>query len=276
MPKASTNTSGTQSTLDAALGKIPSEFRRRIVGKYLELRAAFASGDYDTVGLRTGVFSETLLRFLQQQLTGTHIAFGTKIGNFAYECHKLEALPKGTGDDSQKLILPRALLFVYTMRNKRGIGHAAGDVDANAIDSATYMRVADWCICDLVRLYHSMSLEEAQALLDAISTRQLPEVWSVAGKRRVLEPSLSYKSQVLLLLHGEEAVGAPSEDLCSWVEHPRERDFRANVLRVLHKARLVEFDETDQMVTLSPTGAREVEDHILPSLRTGAATLSRP
>lgn len=270
MPKASTNTSGTQSTLEASLGKVPTAFRSRIVAKYLDLRAAFATRDFDAVGLRAGVLCEILLRFLQHELTGSHIAFGTKINNFADECRKLEGLPKTAGDESLKLIVPKALLFMYTMRNKRGVGHAASDVDANEIDAATYMRVADWCVCDLVRLYHSVSLEEAQDILNAISTRQLPEVWNVAGKRRVLEPSLSYKDQVLLLLHGDEETGVASEDLFMWVEHPRERDFKASVLRLLHKARFIEFSEADQMVILSPTGAREVEDRILPSLRPNA------
>jgi hypothetical protein len=48
------------------------------------------------------------------------------------------------------------------MRNKRGIGHVAGDVDANAIDIATMARTADWIVCELIRINHGLSLEEAQ------------------------------------------------------------------------------------------------------------------
>jgi len=267
MAKASTSTGGTQTTLEAALGRIAPDFRRRIVTKYLDVRSAFASGNHDTVGLRTGVFCEVILRFLQEQLTGSHTPFGTKITNFADDCRKIELLPRGTGDESLKLIMPRALLFVYTIRNKRGIGHAAGDVDANAIDAATCMRVADWCVSELIRLFNSLSLEEAQEILDAISIRQLPEVWLIGGVRRVLDPSLNYRSQVLLLLHGDVDAAVPAEDLCAWVEHPREREFRSAILGQLHDARLIEYDRQNQAVTLSPTGAREVEDKILPALR---------
>ena len=267
MPKANTSTNATQSTLDSALAKLPAPFRQRIVEKYLEIRAAYADGNHDTVGLRTGVFCETVYRFLQESLTGSHTPFGTQIRNFPDECRKLEQLQKAAGDESLRVIIPRALSFAYTLRNKRGVGHAAGDVDANGIDAATCMRVADWILCELIRLFKSVSLEEAQQILDAISARQLPEVWSVSGRKRVLHTQFDYKEQVLLLLHGDLEAAVPVEDLFEWVEHPRMNNFKRDVLRPLHRARLIEFDETTDTVTLSPTGAKQVEESLMPRLR---------
>src|SRR5579863_4553049 len=178
-----------ESALRQALAAVPDPFRSRLLEKYIGLRDAFAGGTFDAVGLRSGVFAETLLRWLQQALTGTHIAFGTHIVNFGAECEKLQNLPKTAGHESLRLILPRAISFLYTIRNKRGIGHAGGDVEANRIDAATCVRVSDWCLCELIRHYHGVSLEEAQALIDAISTREVPSVWSVNGRIRVLDTS---------------------------------------------------------------------------------------
>ncbi len=159
--------------------------------------------------------------------------------------------------------MPRALAFLYTLRNKRGIGHIGGDINPNEIDSATCARIADWCMCELIRTYRSIPIEEAQALLDAISVRQVPEIWNVGGKRRVLDTSLDYKSQVLVLLFGEEQA-VPIEDLCSWVDHPRLRDFRRDVLLPLHRERVIEYDAQSETATLSPSGARMVEDRLRP------------
>jgi hypothetical protein len=92
---------------------------------------------------------------------------------------------------------PRALVFIYTMRSKRDIAHVGGDVDANTIDFATMVRTADWIICELIRLYHSLSLEDAQDLVDGISVRQLPDIWEINGKKRVLRPGLTAKQQTL-------------------------------------------------------------------------------
>jgi hypothetical protein len=101
--------------------------------------------------------------------------------------------------------MPRGLNFLYTLRNKRGIGHVGGDVDANSIDAATIVRVADWCLCELIRVVHNLPLEEAQTLLNAITERQIPGVWSVVGKKRVLIPGLDAKAQTLVLLNFTES-----------------------------------------------------------------------
>lgn len=260
------STKAPEPSLESALSAVPSPFRQRILRSFVALRRAFLEGQHDSCGLRVGHFAEALLRLLQQQLTGTSIPFGTRITNFSEECAKLERVPQAAGHESLRVLIPRALNFVYTLRSKRGIGHVGGDVDANQIDGATAVRVADWCTCELIRLFHALSLEEAQAIVDAMSVRQLPQVWAVVGRRRILDTSLDYKSQTLLLLYSDAQTGVPSEDLYEWTEHPNFAYFKRDVLRTLHKARLVEYDRETEIVLISPLGVRRVEDELLPKL----------
>jgi hypothetical protein len=257
---ARTNTKSVEPTLEAALQALPKRFRERLIGKYIELRAAFAQGSFDACGLRAGHFAESFLRLLQHDLTGSSIPFGEKTRSFVDECRKLERLPATSGPESFRVSVPQALTFLYTLRNKRGIGHVGGDVDANQIDAATAVRIADWCVCELIRVVHGIPLEEAQALLDAIAVRQLPQVWSVGGRRRVLDRSLNYKSQTLLLLYNEMQSAVPAEDLFDWTEYSNYSVYKRDVLRPLHAARLVEYDQETQTVTLSPLGIKKVED----------------
>jgi hypothetical protein len=255
--------------LKSALSCLGEPFSGRVYSSYLSLRSAVADSAWDAAGLRAGIFCESVLRFLQQELTGTFTPFGDKLPVFTDECARLQRSPKTAGPESLRLILPRAIDLVYTLRNKRGIGHAGGDVEANQIDAVTAARVADWCVCELLRLKHAVSLEEAQAIVDSIAVRQLPEVWAVLGKRRVLDAGLDYKSQVLLLLHGADASGIAIEDLREWVEHDRPARFVERVVSPLHNERLVEYDRDSGMVLLSPTGAQRVEEVLLPKLRSG-------
>jgi len=207
------------------------------------------------------------LRFLQQQLSGTHTPFGTKVTNFTAECAALEAVPKTSGPESLRVILPRALNFLYTLRNKRGIGHEGGDVDANCIDSATCVRVADWCMCELLRVFHKISLGEAQDLVDSVATRQIPVVWEVMGRKRILSGKLDYRAQVLLLLYLSPAGGVPVEDLYEWTEHSHKSNFQAAVIGALHKRRLIEYDRETSTAIISPTGIAKVENDILTLVR---------
>jgi hypothetical protein len=273
---ASTSTAPPEPTLESALSAVPTQFRGRLIKSYRDLKSAYSGGQHDACGLRVGRFCEIVLRFLQDHLTQAFIPFGTKIQNFDDECKKLEKSPKAAGPEDLRVIMPRALAFLYTLRNKRGIGHEGAEVDANEIDAATMVRGADWCLCELIREFHKLPLEDAQSILDAITDRQLPDVWSVAGKKRVLRQDLNFQSMTLLLLYSERETSVAAEDLCSWTEHSNLSNYRRDVLKPLHAQRLIEYDEDSKMAILSPTGIAKVEDTILKPGRAGSLTALPP
>ena len=138
----------------------------------------------------------------------------------------------------------------------------AGDVDANAIDIATMTRTADWILCEFIRINHGLPLEEAQDLVDGISVRQLPHIWHVAGKRRILKEGLSAADKALLLLYGEQNSAVLLEDLRDWIEYSNPSIFKT-VIVGLHKQRLLEFDTESESITLSPKGVAYVEANLI-------------
>jgi hypothetical protein len=249
--------------LDNALAGIPKTFRTRLIKSYLDLKKNALESRHDGAGIAVGKFCETSLRFLQNKILGAYTPFGTPIPNFPDECRKLVTSPITSGTESERIILPRALVFLYTMRNKRDLGHAGGDVDANSIDIAAMTKLADWIICELIRLYHGLSLEEAQDIVDGLAIRQLPTIWEVAGKKRVLKDGLAAKDESLLLLYSCADSSVFIGDLCEWVEYSNPGVFKSKVIGPLHKARLLEFDRETESITLSPKGAAHVEDNLL-------------
>jgi len=251
--------STSQPTLEQALGGVGADLKRRLVEAYLSVKEAYAEGQYDACGLRAGKVCEIVLRILQQELTGTHTPFGTKLPNFTDECRKLERLPKTAGNESLRVIVPRTIDFVYTLRNKRDIGHVGGDVDANHTDAAASTQAIDWCIAELIRIFHNLSFEEAQEIVDGLVLRQLPVVWQVGGKKRVLRTGLSLKEQSLCLLYSDRHTAVASEDLAEWVDVNRVSDYKARVLVPMHRDRLIEYDRGTETVSLSPAGAAAAE-----------------
>ena len=256
------NTKANNTLLEQALANVKSTFRKRLIDTYLEVKRSHIEANYESAGLSAGKFCEVLVRLLQNEITGSNTAFGKPIQNMADECRKLITTQNNTVSESIKIIIPRALVFLYTMRNKRGIGHIGGDIDANSIDSATISRTADWILCELIRVYHKMPIEEAQDLIDGISIKSIPIVWEVAGKKRVLKDGLTAKQKALLLLYSEPESSVLTEDLCSWVEYAPNM-FANRVLNELHKKKLIEYDQESEIVYLSPKGAKLVEDELL-------------
>lgn len=263
MATTNTSTSKNSSALEIALSAVPATFRSKVIKSFLDVKRRLAEGQDESLGLAAGKFCETVLRLLQDQILKTHIPFGDKIPDFSVECRKLIESPKSAGVESLRIVMPRALIFVYTLRNKRGIGHVGGDIDANRIDAATIARSCDWVMCELIRVYHRLSLEDAQDLIDGLSQRNIPEIWDVGGKKRILRQGLDFRQQVLLLCYQEHRSAVLSEDLFSWVEYSNLSMFKRSVLSSLHKQRLIEYDTESETVTISPLGIQEVELKIL-------------
>ena len=163
--------------LDSALSGVQLRYRSRITAAYLDLKKNHLEARIEPAGLAAGKFCEAVLRHLQFVVTGNSTPFNRRIPNFADACRQLITSPTTSASESERMVIPRALVFVYTMRNKRGIGHVGGDVNANCIDLAVLSAMADWVVCELIRLYHGLSLEEAQGLVDGISIRRLPVIW---------------------------------------------------------------------------------------------------
>ena len=257
------NTGKSKGPVESYLQNIPAQFRNRILTEYLNIKFRFNKGEFDSSGLSCGKFCEEMLRFLQHTLTGTNIGFKEEIKNFNHKIGELEKIDKSIGNDSLRIIIPRALSFLYTMRNKRNIGHSGGDVEANQIDSLVINRTCDWIVCELIRIFHNKSLEEAQQIIDLIATRNLPHVWEINGKKRILLPNLSAKEKVLLLTYSQIESGVFLEDLIDWVEYVNVSDFKSKVLRTLHKEHLIEFDTELNMIFISPKGCLEIENKFL-------------
>lgn len=262
------STSSASKALDVALAGVPKDIRGRITSSFVEVQqryldAEFSDRSYDSIGLSAGKFCEAVLRCLQQQLTGTHVPFGAHLKDFASECRKLEQQPSTTGPESLRIIIPRALLFAYTVRNKRGIGHVGGDVDANRTDMGAIQASVVWIVCELIRVFHGVSLEEAQALVDSLNTRKMPLVWEVMGRKRVLRTDINFREKALMLLYTAQHDGILIEDLFEWVEYSNLSMFKRSVVGPLHKERLVEFDRETESVFISPLGLRYVETTLL-------------
>lgn len=257
------NTSKSETPLHAALKNVDPKFRSKLIEQYLNVKRAIVEGRDEAVGVSAGKFCEVVLRFLQHEVHGAYTPFGQSINSFANECRKLIEAQGRDIPEAIRVVMPRALVFIYTIRNKRGIGHVGGDVDANRIDAMTIARSCDWVTCELIRVFHGLSLEEAQDLVDGLSIRTMPDVWEVAGKRRVLRNDLSAKQKVLLLTHQSLDGAILVEDLFDWIEYSNIAVFKSKVLVPLHKERLIEYDKDALAVTISPLGVKLVEEAIL-------------
>jgi len=121
---------------------------------------------------------------------------------------------------------------------------------------------ASWLMAELIRIFHGVSLNEAQAAVDGLVERKHPLVWEIDGTKRVLDPGMQKSDQVLVFLYSEKKWIAET-DLRKWTEYQNLTMFRKNVLSKLHAIRMIEYSVEKRAAQISPLGVKEVENRIL-------------
>lgn len=210
------------------LATVPAGLRDPLVDEYRGLSTAYLEGRWRNTALDAGRFCEVVYTILDGALSGTFASAPAKPARFPDACRALESRPPvPVGDRSLRIMIPRVLPGMYEIRNNRDVGHVGGDVNANKMD-ATYLRDSStWVMAELVRIFHSVTTDEAQQSVDALVERSHPLVWEYQGTKRVLDPGMRAKDKILVLLHSSQT-GATVAKLQAWIRY--KRNFRQNVL----------------------------------------------
>ena len=120
------------------------------------------------------------------------------------------------------------------------------------------LSVCNWIMGELVRVYHSLTTTEAQAVVDALAEVRIPIVWTRGSIKRVLNPKLKLQEQILILA-ACTVPPATAVQLVAWIEYKATKYFM-RTLRKLHKDRLLEFDEETGTVQILPPGGIAVQE----------------
>ena len=151
-------------------------------------------------------------------------------------------------------------LKLLALFDRRGVGHLGKEVNPNKMDSEAVLSIASWVTAELVRLFHAVTVTEAQQVVEALVEKRNPLVWEVAGVQRILNPAMSHTDRVLVLLHSFHPEPVSESDLFEWCEYSNASSFRSQVLKKNHKERLIEYDTGKQLVYISPKGINRAEE----------------
>lgn len=253
--------------LDApkVLAGIPAGLRDPLFQSYQEIVTNFAEHRWEPSELNGGKFCEVVYTIVNGVIAGSFPPKPSKPRDMVLACRNLEGTPaqaSRVGDRSLRILIPRVLPTLYEIRNNRGVGHVGGDVDPNFMDATAVYAMASWILAELVRIFHGISTKDAQETVDALVERKIGLVWEVEEIKRVLDPNMNKDDQTLVLLYSKPA-WAREQDLVTWVEYSNATMFRRNILRVLHKARLIEYDARQHRARISPLGSKHVEQQII-------------
>lgn len=239
-----------------AFSALPAKLRRELISSFSEIVKNFAERRWEPAELNGGKLCEVAYSVVKGIADGKFPARASKPRNMVNACRALEG--QGGVTRSVRIQIPRMLVALYEVRNNRNVGHVGGDVDPNHMDAVCVLQMSKWIVAELIRVLHEQPVDEAAALVDALVEREIPLVWKVGDKMRVLDPDLSYKDTTMILLHAMPGLVRES-DLFAWTEHSNASVYRRDILKKEHKARLLEYDEEARTVEVSPRGVEYAE-----------------
>jgi len=245
--------------LETAFDFLPDTLRDELLLEYGKISNGFFEGKWEPSELSGGKFCEIVYAIIDGYSKGgggNYPNHATKPQNMESACRNLAN--NTTLPDSLRLSVPRALIFLYDVRNRRGVGHmGGGSISPNHIDSLIVLNVVKWVLAELVRTLHLTSVTTASLTIESLATREIPLVWENNGVKRVLD-TMSAKSQVLILLYSNEEPMTPQQ-LRQSIEYKNFTNFKNKVIKPLHGKRLIDFSATNNTITITPTGATEAE-----------------
>lgn len=198
---------------------LPTQLVDALIAAYNELLDNYRHGKWKPGELEAGHFSEVAYRILEHMSStpATHTPLGRPIPRIVDKLRALENL--GTHvNDSVRFHIPRALVMMVDVRNRRGIGHPAGEVSANPADAALLVGTSTWVLCELIRLTFSCSADEAQVLVNSLVQRRVPIVEDFDGFLKILKPELKLSEKIMVLLYQRSAEGALNTELAKWLK----------------------------------------------------------
>ncbi|MFF0341246.1 hypothetical protein [Kribbella sp. NPDC004875] len=213
---------------------VPPALTKELLDAFTEAKQRFYRNDLRPQAVEGGRFTEAAFRILEWQTTG---AF-TPIGKTLPSVDKmLITLQNATGNESTRLHIPRTLRLIYDVRNKRDTAHLADGIDPNLQDASLVIHNMDWVLAELVRQFHSVTADRAQAIIVDLVSRAVPVIQELDGFPVILK-KLKASDHVLVLLYWRGAEGITFGELSDWVLPPMRANLRRTVTSLKRQLRI--------------------------------------
>jgi hypothetical protein len=237
---------------------IPDRLVDELLESYVEAKRRFHLGDLRPNEVEGGRFSEAAFRVLQH-VTGQRV---TPLGRSLPGTDKLLPIFEGAAaqPDAVRVHIPRTLRLIYDIRNKRDAAHL-GDIDPNLQDATHVVGNMDWVMAELVRLYHAVSADDAQRIIEDLVTKEVPAVQEIDGHPVILS-RLRARERALLMLYRAGAGGATIDELAAWLREGRKDHLRDRLRRLDDEQLVLEHPLTGRF-HITFLGEQYVVDHDL-------------
>lgn len=236
---------------------MPVALASELLDTYVEAKRRYYLDDHRPEAVEGGRFSEAGLRILQHACAHPVTPIGKNLPKFNDSL--LGKFENATGaPDSVRFHIPRALKLIYDIRNKRDVAHLADGIDPNLQDATLVIGTMDWVVAEFVRLYHGVSADQAQSIIEDLVSREVPAIQEINGQPVILA-DLQPRDQAILMLYRAGAQGATLDEMTGWLRVTRKADLKKRLLK-LNQDKLVLLHPATGRFVITANGNRYVQE----------------
>ncbi|WNZ25437.1 hypothetical protein HJG54_22995 [Leptolyngbya sp. NK1-12] len=247
-----------KSQIESALSaQLPKDIITELLNEYQHIKQQFFLRKFQPAELNAARFSECVLRLIEFLDTGNYTPFGKQLNtqNIINRISNNTGLPEGV-----RFFIPQLTRVLLDIRNKRNVAHVGGEVNPNYSDSLLVSHSADWILIELIRNYHTNSIDEARKIVESINEAKIPVIVEVGSFVRVQNTKLKADQKTLLILYYKQPDKVSDADLIKWIKYSNASRYRTEILKVLDDEALIHYE--NGFCTLLPKGIIHVEKNI--------------
>lgn len=228
---------------------LPQNYVNLIDQEYNELKNSYYLEDKTKVGIHSGRFCELISSLLcHQEFTQSEDLNNI---DFNKNIQKLEggSKKKSPHEEVSRLMIPRVLRSIYTIRSKKKIAHIK-TFDPVKIDLKFINIAVDWVISQLLIIYCKVNSDEVLKYFERISLDDFRKVERFENGDIVFNaPNLTFKNKLLFILADFYNKGRISQETLLKISKPKNKKYISTYLSQMKSKHLVHIDENGIILT---------------------------
>ncbi len=225
-----------------------------LIKHYKEMVRAYQAGDWELSLIKGGKFIEAVIKAIYLYCGKTlPPARQFKVGAI------LRSMEQVTGyDDTVRLLIPRAGIFLYDIVSNRGARHDPDQIDPNKMDASATLPIASWVLAEMIRFAAkgSSTPEETLRITELLSEKKYPYFEDIDGRLYINIRNLNPRELGLLLLNAHYPDRISRPELSAAIHR---HGYRGNLVDVALTRLKSLVDDNEGFWKLRANGRKEAE-----------------
>lgn len=234
----------------------PNELVAKINETYYNAICEYKKRNWQYFGNEVGRFIEIAIRIIEFKTEGKYNKLEDKLPIFNEKRLKDFEQSKICDNISFKILIPRQLYSMYTIRNKRGMIHI-NNIDPNYMDATLLLNMQKWVLAEFVRNSSRLNYEESLNIIDCIIAKENSLIWIEDNIFKILDNSLNLEEKILCILYYENNIN--EKRLFELSEYSNITMFKKK-LQLMHKEQKINYSANK--ITISPIGISIAEQKL--------------